>query len=106
MKYDARARSYVFNLDTGLFGHEPKDGEDGQPAVEGGGAVDDGDEEGVAHAVVVELVERPHHDQRSHARTHRVENLGESKRKIIPRSTDFVRWGPISRATRTRSLAE
>lgn len=55
--------------------HEPEDGEHHEAGEEGGGAVEDGHEEGVAEAVVAELIKRPHGGQGAPSCADREENL-------------------------------
>ena len=58
-----------------LIGHVAEHGEDDEARVDAGAAVDEGDDEGVAQDVVVELVEGRHRDQPSHRNAERVEDL-------------------------------
>ena len=58
--------------------HEANDGEDDEAGEDAGGAVGEGDEDGVPVAVVGELVVAGEGDQASEAGSKRVENLGGS----------------------------
>ena len=65
----------VLDVSASLVGHEAEDGEDDEAGVDAGAAVEEGDEEGIAVAVVGELVEAGHGDQPSRARAQRVKDL-------------------------------
>ena len=65
--------------------HEAHDGEDDEASEDAGGAVGEGDEDGVPVAVVGELVVAGEGDQTSEAGAKRVENLGGS---VGPNLTD------------------
>ena len=58
--------------------HEAHDGEDDEASEDAGGAVGEGDEDGVPVAVVGELVVAGEGDQTSETGSKRVENLGGS----------------------------
>ncbi len=68
----------VGNREVSLVGHEANDGEDDETGEDAGGAVGEGDEDGVPVAVVGELVVAGEGDQASEAGSKRVENLGGS----------------------------
>ena len=58
-----------------LLGHEAHDGEDDEPSENTGGAIGDGNQDGVSVAVIVELVVGGQSDQSSKCRAQRVEDL-------------------------------
>ena len=58
-----------------LIGHVAEHGEDDEARVDAGATVDEGDDEGVAQDVVVELVEGRHGDETAHRDAERVEDL-------------------------------
>ena len=60
------------------MGHKADDGEDDEAGEDAGGAVGEGDEDGVPMAVVGELVVARESDQTSEAGSKRVENLCRS----------------------------
>lgn len=66
--------------------HEPEDGEHHEAGEEGGGAVEDGHEEGVAEAVVAELVEGAQGGQGAPSCADREEDLN---RRVRPNLGDF-----------------
>lgn len=69
--------------------HEAHDGEDDEDGEDAGGAVGEGDEDGVPVAVVGELVVTGQSDQTTEAGAKRVENLGSS---ISPDLAEKINW--------------
>ena len=67
------------------MGHKADDGEDDEAGEDAGGAVGEGDEDGIPVAVVGELVVAGESDQTSETGSKRVENLGGS---VGPNLTD------------------
>ena len=82
---------HIFHLDTKFCGHEPKDGEDGEAGGEGGHAVADADDHGVAQDVVVELVVRGESDEPAASDGEREEDLGGS---VVPHA-HFSQLRPV-----------
>ena len=60
------------------MGHEANDGEDDEASEDAGGAVGEGDKDGVSVAVVSELIVACQSDQTPETGAKRIENLGGS----------------------------
>ena len=69
------ALNHLTDRQVGLFGPEAHDGEDDEPGKHTGGAVGDGNQDGVPMAVVVELVVGGQSNQSSKCRAQGVEDL-------------------------------
>ena len=70
--------------------HEAHDGEDDEPGEDAGGAVGEGDEDGVPVAVVGELVVAGQRDQPPEAGAQGVENLGSSVSPNLNKRTKLL----------------
>ena len=60
--------------------HVAENGENGDAGKNGGGSVDDGNDDGVAHAIVGETVVGGHGDETAVTHAQRVENLNHGIR--------------------------